>query len=290
MSMSHPHAPFPQPVLHDDGAITAIVSHLAQLVGGAWIMSVAVPSAASSPLSSGQYVLARCGAQTELERAEHWPTVLRTPLFVTVGADAAPDAALVGDWRVWELVMPQREQGSRRWLCELTVGAQLHLLGPMGHGFTRQPLARNLLLLTDAARLPLLFVLMEQMLDQGGRVTLLLRTETPVDDALRRRLPIPVELRLAATEREWVAQLTETIRWADQVAAALPNAAYAALVDPIRQARFRLEPGFAQVLVEADLACGVGACLACTVPLPDGSRTRACVHGPVFDLATLFGR
>jgi aerobic-type carbon monoxide dehydrogenase small subunit (CoxS/CutS family) len=49
----------------------------------------------------------------------------------------------------------------------------------------------------------------------------------------------------------------------------------------------RLEQGFAQALIQVELPCGVGACLACTIPLPNGSRTRACVHGPVFDLTTL---
>jgi dihydroorotate dehydrogenase electron transfer subunit len=42
--------------------------------------------------------------------------------------------------------------------------------------------------------------------------------------------------------------------------------------------------------VDADLACGYGACLACVVPLANGSLTRACVHGPVFDLLELAGR
>jgi dihydroorotate dehydrogenase electron transfer subunit len=129
--------------------------------------------------------------------------------------------------------------------------------------------------------------LLEQMLDQGGRVTLLLRLDEPLPDAVRDRLPILVELRLAHDETTWQQQLAETIRWADQVAAALPNAAYPLLAQTIRQRRVRLDRGFAQVFVQADLACGVGACLACTIPLPDGSRTRACVHGPVFDLAVV---
>jgi len=42
--------------------------------------------------------------------------------------------------------------------------------------------------------------------------------------------------------------------------------------------------------VDAPLVCGVGACLACAVPLPRGGVTRSCVHGPVFDLAVLAGK
>jgi hypothetical protein len=49
----------------------------------------------------------------------------------------------------------------------------------------------------------------------------------------------------------------------------------------------RIEKGLVQCLVDARLACGYGACLACLTPLANGRWTRACVHGPVFDLASL---
>lgn len=39
------------------------------------------------------------------------------------------------------------------------------------------------------------------------------------------------------------------------------------------------------VSVEGEMACGIGACLGCALPLTDGSRpfAYACVDGPVFD-------
>lgn len=288
MPTTHPHMPFP-PVLHDDGAMTAVVTQPPQLLDGAWLMTVSLPPALTLTPRGGQFVLARSGAQSEFERAEHWPTALRTPLYVASSRTAVLLAGVAPTGLEWELAIPVHGYDDNQWVRQLMVGARLNLLGPLGQGFFAQPQARNLLLLADAARLPLLFAIMEQMLDQGGRVTLVLRADTLAAD-LRSRLPIPVELRLATTDHEFAQQLPDTMRWADQVAAALPNDAYAMLVEPIRAARFRLEPGFAHASVEADLACGVGACLACAVPLPDGSRTRACVHGPVFDLAALLGR
>ena len=51
--------------------------------------------------------------------------------------------------------------------------------------------------------------------------------------------------------------------------------------------RLRVEPDFAYLLVQADLLCGSGACLACVVPTAGGGLTRTCVHGPVFDLTRL---
>jgi dihydroorotate dehydrogenase electron transfer subunit len=77
------------------------------------------------------------------------------------------------------------------------------------------------------------------------------------------------------------------VRWADQLCAALPNHQYAELAHHIRTLRFQFDTTFAQVLVTSDLLCGVGACLACVVSTRNGGFTRACMHGPVFPLASI---
>jgi dihydroorotate dehydrogenase electron transfer subunit len=125
------------------------------------------------------------------------------------------------------------------------------------------------------------------MLDRGGKVSVLLWASGPIDERLRAALPLAVEFHQAGMRAEWDALLAAALPWADQVAGWLPMPALPALADQIRARRLRLEPGFALMLVDADLACGYGACLACVVPLASGSLTRACVHGPVFDLAEL---
>jgi len=38
-----------------------------------------------------------------------------------------------------------------------------------------------------------------------------------------------------------------------------------------------------QVSLEERMACGIGACYGCAVPLVDGRMVRSCVDGPVFD-------
>lgn len=46
-----------------------------------------------------------------------------------------------------------------------------------------------------------------------------------------------------------------------------------------------------QISLEAHMACGIGACLGCTVPAhtPDGStNVRVCADGPVFDAHLIF--
>ena len=43
------------------------------------------------------------------------------------------------------------------------------------------------------------------------------------------------------------------------------------------------------VSVEGEMACGIGACLGCAVPLTDGSKPfgYACTDGPVFDASRI---
>lgn len=44
-----------------------------------------------------------------------------------------------------------------------------------------------------------------------------------------------------------------------------------------------------QVSMEAHMACGIGACLGCTIEKSDGDFVRVCKDGPVFDAKEVFG-
>ena len=76
------------------------------------------------------------------------------------------------------------------------------------------------------------------------------------------------------------------LSWADQICVALPGDQLPALRDTIRAVKFRWERGFASVLLEGPLVCGVGACGVCAVDLRRGTR-MLCSDGPVFDLRDL---
>lgn len=119
-------------------------------------------------------------------------------------------------------------------------------------------------------------------------MTLLIRS---IDDSsvsgLVTRLPVQVEVRTVSNERQWLDQIQSTIAWSDQLCAGVPPKSYGELLNIVRNTRFRIDRNFAQILVRADLLCGVGACLVCVVPTAQGGVARACVHGPVFDLTEL---
>ncbi|MFZ4660418.1 MAG: hypothetical protein ACOYNY_25635 [Caldilineaceae bacterium] len=278
-----PTTSLPTPVTNDDGTRTAVVAALPRVLNESAIISLKVPGGLATGGVNGRYWLARCGVQTEAERWSQWQIYLRRPLF---GVTVRPGlTAEEGD--TWECYLPLTGDPGYDWLLQQPVGQPINLLGPLGQGFTLQPNNRNLLLLTDAVRAPLLFGLSDAMLDRGGRVTLLVHGTVEALSPLTPLLPIPVEVRQATTETAWTEQIAELTPWADQVCVALPSGQLSTVAGLIRQHRFRVDATFAQVLVEADLLCGVGACLACVVPVKDAGYTRACVHGPVMALTEI---
>lgn len=273
--------------------LSGLVGQIASpaLSGEPFGLQLATAAVDPSQALAGRYFLARCSEAVGVNRQGDWSIYLRRPLFVC-GCQPRGQAAL------WQVIPAGGPEPGRAWLAQRPAGSLLNLLGPLGNGFRVWPHIHNLLVVCDWADDPVWFwqllALCEPTLDQGGRVTLLLHTGVKSGPGERlagllARLPIQVEVRLAADESAWQEQLAQTAGWADQICAGVPAGRYAGLLAAVQAARFRVEPGFAQVLVRADLLCGVGACLACAVPTARGGVTRACVHGPVFDLLTLAG-
>lgn len=238
---------------------------------------------------AGRYFLARCGAQSEWERAERWDIYWRRSLLAVdrrAGRDASES--------VWQLALPtvagQSDADSGFvWLSHLEDGAPINLVGPLGNGLTLAATTRNLLVLADGPRVALALPAIHAGLDTGGRVTVLLAQSPDADsaDLPLDLLPLAVEVRVVVGDEEWAEGLADLLRWADQLYGVVAPTRYTTLARLIRQERFQLEEGFAQIWVDAPLVCGSGACLSCVVPTGQGGLTRACVHGPVFDLGKL---
>jgi dihydroorotate dehydrogenase electron transfer subunit len=268
--------------LNPDGTLSARV---VEPVDGERILHLRMPGEIVNlpAVQAGAYLLARIGS-SEPDRGDDWGIYLRRTLFFSgryrLGAEA-----------VWRFYLPQGEDPGYCWLAHLPEGAGVNLIGPLGNGFQLRPEAQNLLLLVDwrddQAWLPWLLPLVEPALDLGGKVTLIVRADEALPGGMLSSLPLALEVQTVRTDAEWQTALAETVRWADQICAGIPPARYAQLYQQIRDVRFRVEEGFVQVLVKADLLCGVGACLACVISLARGGHTRACVHGPVFDLTQL---
>ncbi len=279
-----PHPPFGErvpnhavPAVHPDQSITAV---LLSAVDEQGYLRVQVPAGLIQPQDgvAGRYVLARCGAGGAAARGEAWSLYARRPLFVCGYARSE-----VTD--IWRLHVPGDDDAGHGWLRSLPEESALNLIGPLGIGFRIHPATRNLLLLASWESIAPLLPLIDPILAAGGRVTLIVHTPQPLSPVQRNSLPLAVEIRSVATTGDLMAALAQTIRWADQIAVTLPAPLYPPIMQSVREHRFHVEADFVQALVEADLLCGVGACLACVIALPHGGITRACIHGPVFDLA-----
>lgn len=237
-------------------------------------LTLAAPDLAAH-VRAGQYLLVRCA-----EDGSYDP-LLRRPLFV---AATEPALGQLG------LLYAPLDRGLA-WLSRGRAGDLLDIVGPLGHPFTIDRRTRNVLLIGQGAGLAALLCLARAAVATGCAVTLLTGALTDAVQPPAFLLPGAVEYQ---STRGPVTDLLNgageaalhPIAWADQIFAALPNELVPTLRDAIRTIRYRWERGFASVLLEGPIVCGVGACGVCTLYLRKGPQTR-CHDGPVFDLRDL---
>ena len=212
----------------------------------------------------GQYVMVRCG--------EGYDMPLRRPLSIH---RSSTDGGLA-------LLFAVVGHGTE-WLANRRKGERLDLLGPLGNGFGIRALSRNLLLVAGGVGIAPLVALAEQAVSNHS-VTLLVGDKTATRIYPQRLLPHGVET-VVVTE-DGSAGLTGTVcdilpgfvSDADQVFACGPLAMYREMAAISRSPVGKPT----QVLLEAVLGCGFGACLSCTVETAHGRRL-VCKDGPVFE-------
>jgi dihydroorotate dehydrogenase electron transfer subunit len=242
----------------------------------------------------GQYILVRCA------EAGSYDPFLRRPLFL---AAAEESLSQVG-------VLYEPSDRGLAWLSHRGAGDVLDVIGPFGRPFELDRRTRALLLVGQGQGLSSLLLLAQQAAKRGTSVTLLagaaeetllpppflLPGDVEYQSVVGRAVDFlaPPQSQASTTNRKRSGKaapsevpappsLASLITWADQVCAALPNDQLAPLRDAVRAGRLRWERGFAHVLLEGPLICGVGACGACGVELRHGTRWL-CSDGPVFDL------
>ena len=240
----------------------------------------------------GQYLLVRCAEGS-------FDPLLRRALFVAAAEEALGQIAL----------LYTSDEPGLFWLARARSGDRLDVLGPFGKSFELARQTRTLLLIGQGSGLSALVLLAAQAARRGCTVTLLAGAADEVLLPPPFLLPSDVEyqsavgqaidlLGVTADDPQVVAhksrkpsaqnsalstQNSQLISWADQVCAALPSDQIAPLRDAVRTTKVRWERGFASVLLESPLVCGVGACAVCLTNLRQGARLL-CSDGPVVDL------
>ncbi len=201
-----------------------------------------------------------------------------------------------GGWAgTLEFVFDPRGPGTA-WLAEVKAHQFLDVIGPLGTAFAYPKKLSNCLLISEGHGAATIYFLAQELRAQGKRVDMIVGAEShehvfkPIDGK-----------RLSQT----IAIVTADGSLGEQgsVLDALPHmvegtgaqVVYAAA----RRPTLRAIAGFcmdrripAQVAVEEHMACGIGLCFTCVVPVirKDGSgydNLRACTEGPVFNPARI---
>jgi len=235
-----------------------------------WRLTFSAPDL-SPQFVPGQFLLLRC--------ADRFTCYLRRPVF----------PSLVDDKLFTLLLYPDPDPGLA-WLLTRQPGDTLDVIGPLGTGFPLPTHIRNLLLVSDGQAIDPLLGQMSRAIDAGISVTLALggsRASTLYPVAT---LPPMVELQAATLDgslghRGWVIDLLpHLLGWADVVCAVGSRSLYRALQTQVEKIRFRAETNTLFGLIAPyPMACGVGACMGCTVETKAGLKL-SCIDGPVFDL------
>jgi dihydroorotate dehydrogenase electron transfer subunit len=205
-------------------------------------------------------------------------------------------------------------------LSRLTAGDDISVLGPIGNGFSTSAERPKRLLVGGGVGIPPMIFLAEQLAAAGAAADalVLMGSEVPFPFALTASehpvagMPegathaladleqLPIASRLASLQgyagahAGYVTELA--VGWLSSLTGAERAQVdmYACGPEPMLAAAAKVAAAFnihCQLSLEEYMACAVGGCAGCTVPVhgPDGvAMKRVCVDGPVFPAALIY--
>ena len=253
-----------------------------EVMPGIHLMWIEAPNIACSVLP-GQFITVRCGDFT-----------LRRPLGVHHVSS-----------REIALLFKVAGKGTL-WLSQRQTGERIDILGPLGKGFSIEPVARNLLLVAGGIGIAP-FVFLMQYASSQHQITLIHGASTaaqlypsamfstgPSSAGTKRSnlSPVPKGVQfIPVTEDGSMGKkgmatdiLPDFLDWADQVYACGPADMYKAMAEMSWRAKqSNLKIRKCQVSLEVRMGCGFGACYGCTINTKKGLK-QVCRDGPVFEL------
>jgi dihydroorotate dehydrogenase electron transfer subunit len=173
-----------------------------------------------------------------------------------------------------------------QWLSQRQKDETLDLLGPLGNGFSIEPVSKKLLLIAGGIGVAPLVFLAQKSISEGRSVKLLLGARTKDGLYPQKHLPDGVETIITTEDGSYGERgkvtdiLSRYVDWADQIYACGPIAMYKAIADQRQQWRNK-KP--VQVSLEVRMGCGIGACFSCSIKTKNGMK-QVCRDGPVFNL------
>jgi len=239
------------------------------------------------------------GAYREL--ALHAPGVgvdARPGQFVTLGVGGESSALLLRrafalsgvDGNVVSVVVAAHGPGTR-WILERGAGDVMDLIGPLGRPFPEPPPGGAALLVAGGyGAAP--FVGLAQRLNAAGHAVAAVLGAATADRLYAVHDLAPLTQVVSVTTEDGSAGRTGRVT--DVLPELLPGASAVYACGPMPMLRAVAAQAAAcglpcHVSVEEAMACGIGVCMTCVLPVigDDGTSAfvRSCVDGPVFDAA-----
>lgn len=177
-------------------------------------------------------------------------------------------------------------------LSHCRAGEYLSVLGPLGRGFRIDPQQKACLVGGGMGIAPLLFLgkrVLQKCPDQGPVVVLGAKNREELEPLIDDFAALGLKVH-AATEDGSLGHhglLTDILKVLELGSQCMtyvcgPKPMMAAVHLFCRNMHYGC-----QVSVETSMACGMGACLGCIVPLEKGGYGHSCFEGPVFDAEDL---
>ena len=228
---------------------------------------------------------ARCQPGQFLEIAVEAPgTLLRRPLSIARAEGGAGGIGTV------EVVVGPDGVGSA-WLAEVATGARLDVIGPLGKAFPLPQRQASCLLVGGGYGSAPLHYLTEMLVPLGHRVDLIVGASTEstlLHSLAAKRLAHSLTVTTDDGSAGMMGRVTDAMPDAvargatDVIYACGPNAMLAAV--SALGARLGVP---VRVALEERMACGLGICFTCVVPVRDRDgevhMKRSCIDGPVMD-------
>ena len=189
-----------------------------------------------------------------------------------------------------ELIVAPHGQGSR-WLCAQGEGAVLDIVAPLGTAFGIPTEAVPVLLVGGGYGSAPLFGLAEVLNARGCRVDMILGASTGS------KIYAPMEGKRAVNSMRIYTE-DGSMGQAGRVTDPMPeiirdldiDVVYSCGPMPMLSAITKITDEFSvvhQCAVEEAMACGIGVCMTCVLPVENGDGTvsmlRSCIDGPVMD-------
>jgi dihydroorotate dehydrogenase electron transfer subunit len=212
----------------------------------------------------GQFVMVHCGSDTLLRRPfSIYQTNKNKEMFAILYATVGKGT---------------------EWLSEQLKDSYVDIFGPLGNGFTIKEEARDLLLLSGGLGIaPLNFLAIEAQkrglnvnLRQGAKT--MFHVNKDEYEPARFTITTITEDGSSGEKGLVIDGLSKFLYGADQVFACGPLPMYQVMA---QMPELVHKP--VQVSLEVRMACGIGACLGCTIRTKTGLR-QVCKDGPVFNL------